>query len=116
MDNEKFISNIVARQEAEYNEVKDNSNRGKSANALAALALAGRSSGCRAAARLLLAMEKGHSFDFRELLRLDSTNRAHAEVIMQGYKPHHLWPSRWMDEEGFDGSAIMQEVAENWPN
>lgn len=108
------IEKILARQVAERNAVMESSNRGKSAHALATMALEHGSSSAHAAASLLLAMEHGKPFDFESLLSFDSTNRAHADLIMLGYKPHELWPSKWMNEEGYHGVDIMDALRDKW--
>ena len=108
------IQKIMAQQAAQRAEVMEKSNRARSALELANMALEHGGDGSHAAAMLLLAMETGKSFDFRLLLKFDSTNRAHADLVMMGYQPHHLWPSKWMDEIGVDGAEVMQNLAEKW--
>lgn len=108
------IQKIMDAQEAQRSEVMDKSNRAHSALALTTMALEHDGDGSHAAAQLLLAMEQGTAFDFRLLLKFDTTNRAHADLVMMGYKPHHLWPSRWMDEIGEDGNSIMKNLATKW--
>lgn len=109
------MEEILADQEAKRAEVMNKSNRSHSALALADMALEHHGDGSHAAARLLLAMEYGTGFDFRLLLKFDSTNRAHADLVMLGYKPHELWPSKWMDDIGKNGEKIMQQLADKWP-
>ena len=108
------IEEIMARQEAEREGVLSNSDRGKSAYALASMALEHGSSSAHAAASLLIAMEDGKAFDFKCLLTFDSENRAHADLVMLGYKPHELWPSEWMNEAGYHGIDIMDSLRDKW--
>lgn len=105
---------ILAKQQADYDKAALNSTRGQSALALAEMALEHGSGSAKAAAELLLSMEFESSFNFMELLTFDSTNRAHADVVMKGYRPCELWPSKWMDEEGQDGQAIINKLAAKW--
>lgn len=94
--------------------VLESSTRGKSAFHLASQAIEHSGSGSEVAARLLLSMEYGLPFNVQNLYKLDSTNRAHAEIAIAGCVAHELWPSRWMDEEGFDGGEIMQQLHDKW--
>jgi len=110
------LKKITAQQEAMRTEVIDNSNRAQSAFALAEMALEHSGDGSYAAATLLLAMENGNPFDFQLLLKFDSTNRAHADLVIMGYKPHELWPSKWMDGIGKNGVHVMTSLAEKWEN
>ena len=102
------------RQAIERTKILEQSNRSHSALALANMALEHGSSSAKAAAKFLLSMEREEAFDFRLLLKFDSTNRAHADLLLMGYQAHELWPSRWMDEIGEDGAAIMQALADKW--
>lgn len=108
------IQKIMDAQEAQRAVVMDKSNRAHSALALATMALEHGGDGSHAAAQLLLAMERGTEFDFRLLLKFDTTSRAHADLVMMGYKSHHIWPSRWMDEIGENGNLIMENLATRW--
>ena len=97
----------------------EKSNRGKSAHALASLALASLalahvSTSAGAAASLLLAMQNGTRFDFKDLLSFDSENREHADVIISGYIPHDTYPSKWLDYAGYDGEEIIKSVWYKW--
>jgi hypothetical protein len=111
---EQIYLSIMMAQEAQRAEVMDKSNRAHSALVLATMALEHDGDGSHAAAHLLLPMEQGTAFDFRLLLKFDTTNRAHADLVMMGYRPHHLWPSRWLEEIGEDGTALMQALAAKW--
>ncbi len=108
------VEQIMREQAEERTQVMDTSNRANSAWVLADMALEHDGSGSQAAAKLLLAMEYGTAFDFRLLLSFDSTNRAHADLVMLGYKSHELWPSKWMDDLGKDGEQIMKCLADKW--
>lgn len=108
------IEQVLAKQEAERNKVLENSNRALSAFELATMALEHSGDGSHAAAKLLLSMEFGTGFDFMLLLKFDSTNRAHADLVMLGYKAHELWPSKWMDEIGENGTDIMKRLRDKW--
>ena len=109
-----LIAEITARQDALRHVVMEKSNRALSALALANVAIAHRGDGAHAAAELLLAMEHGKAFDFRLLLQFDTTNRAHADMMMMGYQAPHLWPSIWLDNIGAKGEEIMQAIVEKW--
>jgi hypothetical protein len=110
MTYEKYEQEEAAKREA----VLTNSTRGKSAYYLASQAIEHSGSGSETAARLLLSMEYGLPFNVQNLYKLDSTNRAHAEIAIAGCVAHELWPSRWMNDEGFDGSAVMQRLRDKW--
>lgn len=101
------------KEQAKRTAVLESSTRGASAFHLASMAIEHSSSGAEAAARLLLSMEYGQPFNVQELYRLDSTNRAHAEIAIAGCVAHELWPSRWMNDEGFDGD-IMKQLRDKW--
>lgn len=94
--------------------VLNTSTRGKSAFHLASQAVEHSGSGSEVAARLLLSMEYGFPFNVQDLYKLDSENRAHAEIAIAGCVAHELWPSRWMNEEGFDGNGVMQQLRDKW--
>jgi len=108
------IEKIMKEQEKKRQDILKVYNRGTSANELALMALNHNGSGSECAAKLLISMEYGHSFDFQLLLSLDTKNRTHADIIMQGYKPHELWPSKWMDEQGLNGADIMRKIKFKW--
>lgn len=102
------------KREAEKRaKVLASSTRGKSAHHLASMAIEHSGSGAVVAAQLLLSMEYGHPFNVQNLYKLDSENRAHAEVAIAGCVAHELWPSRWMNDEGFDGD-IMKQLRDKW--
>lgn len=105
---------MIAAEKAKYDEVFESSTRGKSAYILSLMALEHGSGGALAAAKLLLSMEHEQPFDFTLLLKFDSTNRAHADVILKGYRPCEIWPSKWMDEEGLNGAELLEALAEKW--
>ncbi len=107
------IEEEMAQQTAERDQVINNSNRGLSAYALAIMALE-HSSSAQPAASLLLSMEDGKPFDFRGLLSFNATNRAHADLVMLGYKPHELWPSQWMNEVSYNGIDIIDALCDKW--
>lgn len=88
--------------------------RGTAAHQLALMAIEHSSSSAEAAASLLLGMEHGSDFNFQLLLKFDAENRALADLVMLGYKPHEIWPSKWISEAGFDGESIMQSLREKW--
>ena len=108
------IEEVMAEDAAKRAGVLDSSNRAQSALVLADMALQHGGDGSHAAAKLLLAMEHGKAFDFRLLLKFDSENRAHADLVIMGYQSHHLWPSKWMDEIGANGEQIMRDIFEKW--
>lgn len=110
------IDKYEAREREKGAAILQSSSRGKSAFALASMALEHCGSGAETAARLLLSMEYGHPFNVQNLYRFDTENRAHAEVAIAGCVAHELWPSGWMDAEGFDGAGIMQQLRDKWKN
>jgi len=99
------IQEIIGRQDEPRGTVMRSSDRALSALVLSRLALEHDCVGSYAAAILLIAMERGKTFDFRLLLKLDTENRAHADLVMRGYCAHDLWPSRWLNEIGYDGGG-----------
>ena len=105
---------LLELQEAKRRKVMETSNRAHSALALAKMALEHDGGGAHAAANLLLAMENEKTFDFRLLLKFDAENRAHADLVMSGYQPHHIRPSGWMIGIGEEGTTIMQQLADKW--
>lgn len=107
------VETLMAAQQNQRDQVIKNY-RGESAFALACLALEHDSGSAYAAASLLLAMENGKQFDFKCLLQFDIENRAHADLVMLGYKPHQLWPSIWMNELGYPGTNIMSTLRLKW--
>jgi hypothetical protein len=110
MTYEEYEQQEAAKRDA----VLASSTRGKSAYHLASQAIEHSGSGSEAAAQLLLSMEYGTPFNVQNLYKLDSENRAHAEIAIAGCVAHELWPSRWMNDEGFDGSAVMQKLRDKW--
>lgn len=90
------------------------SDRGQSAFALAVMALEHGSSSAEAAARLLLSLEDGELFNLQTLVKFDSKNRAHADVVILGCQAHEYWPSQWMVDGGVDGVGIMERLREKW--
>lgn len=102
------------REAAKRAEVLSTSSRGKSAYHLASQAIEHSGSGSETAASLLLSMEHGTPFNMQNLYKLDAENRAHAEIAIAGCVAHELWPSMWMNEEGFDGTDIMQKLRDKW--
>ena len=109
MDYEEY----AIKQAAKYQAVLSSSTRGKSAHHLATQAIEHSGGGSETAARLLLSMEYGTPFNMQNLCKLDSENRAHAEIAIAGCVAHELWPSRWMNDEGFDGD-IMKQLRAKW--
>jgi hypothetical protein len=103
----------MKEQAQEREDIMNTSNRGFSALALANLALSDAGDESEAAAVLLLSMEERKSFDFQQLLKLNPKYRAHADVVMLGYGPHALWPSRWIGGIGQDCS-IIERIAQEW--
>ena len=101
------MAEVLAQEEGRRALVMNKSNRANSALALAEMALEHSGGSSEAAAKLLLSMEDEIAFDFRLLLTFDSTNRAHADIVMMGYRPHELWPSAWMEEAGLNGKEVM---------
>ena len=60
-------------------------------------------------------MEYSQPFSFQDLLSFDDRNRAKADVMLLGYKPHHLWPSAWITEEtDRDGRKLIEAVKQKW--
>lgn len=112
MSYEKYLKEQIQKR----NIVLAGSTRGKSAFHLAIQAIEHSGSGSETAARLLLSMEFGTPFNVQNLHKLDTENRAHAEVAIAGCVAHELWPSRWMTDEGFDGSDIMKQLKTKWLN
>jgi hypothetical protein len=101
------------REAAKYQAVLSSSTRGQSAYHLATQAIEHSGGGAETAARLLLSMEYGSPFNMQNIYKFDSENRAHAEVAIAGCVAHELWPSRWMNDEGFDGD-IMKQLRDKW--
>lgn len=114
MNGRMTLEQYAQREAEKYEEVLATSTRGKSAYHLASQAIEHSGSGSEAAARLLLSMEYGAPCNMQNIHKLDATNRAHAEVAIAGCVAHQLWPSGWMNEEGFDGSGIMQQLRDKW--
>lgn len=110
MTYEEYEQQEAAKRDA----VLANSTRGKSAYHLASQAIEHSGSGSETAAQLLLSMEYGTPFNVQNLYKLDSENRAHAEIAIAGCVAHELWPSRWMNDEGFNGSEVMQQLRDKW--
>jgi len=110
------IKEIISREEKQRDDVMENSDRAYSAFALSRLAMEHDCDSSHAAARLLIAMERGEAFDFRLLLKFDSENRVHADLVIMGYCAHDLWPSRWLDGIGEDGSTIVKQLMDKWLN
>ena len=110
----KMEEKYMQYMEAKRSSILNASSRGESAYILAKLALDHGSSSAEAAASLLLSMEHGRDFDFKKLLSFDTENRAHADLVMAGYKPHELWPSKWMDDAGYHGVDVMDTVRDKW--
>ncbi|WP_420588179.1 hypothetical protein [Bacterioplanoides sp.] len=108
------IKRIQARQEQRRLNILNHFNRGTAALDLAKMALEHSSNSAEAAARLLLSMENGTSFEFRFLLFLDVENRAKADLMTMGYKHHDRWPSKWIDAAGSNGKEIMNKVKRKW--
>ena len=108
------INEILAQQEKERIEILEKSNRAHSALALAKMALEHSGGGSHAAAKLLLSMQHGTDFDFQLLLKFDTTNRAHADLVMMGYRAHEIWPSSWLDDIGENGADIMNKLSTKW--
>ncbi len=108
------LKRYLAKQEQKRQEILNSFSRGRAAYDLANLALEHTSRSAEAAARLLLSMELDQPFDFKFLLRFDAENRAKADLVMAGYQPHNLWPSGWIDKEGFDGFEIIARLREKW--
>jgi len=77
------IQEIIGRQDEPRGTVMRSSDRALSALVLSRLALEHDCVGSYAAAILLIAMERGKTFDFRLLLKLDTENRAHADLVMR---------------------------------
>ncbi|WP_422139678.1 hypothetical protein [Endozoicomonas sp. ALC020] len=108
------LEHYIKKAQAKRSSILNTSDRGKSAYALASMALEHGSASAEAAASLLLAMEYGKAFDFVKLLSFDTENRAHADLVLMGYQPHHLWPSAWMDEAGYHGQDVMDTLLDKW--
>lgn len=109
------IEEVIQAEEKKRSKVLETFNRATSAEALAHMALEHDGSGAECAARLLLAMEHEQPFNFTLLLNLDSTNRAHADLVLLGYKAHDLWPSKWMTAEGItNGKQLMADLKVEW--
>jgi hypothetical protein len=114
MNGRMTLEQYAQREAAKREEVLETSNRGKSAYYLATQAIENSGSGSEAAAKLLLSMEYGTPFNMQNIYKLDTTNRAHAEIAIAGCVAHELWPSGWMNAEGFDGNDIMQKLRDKW--
>ena len=111
------LEELVERAERDRAEILANYTRGQAALELAVMALEHGGSGSESAAHLLVAMEYSQPFSFQDLLSFDDKNRAKADVILLGYKPHHLWPSAWITEEtDQDGRKLIEAVQNKWSN
>lgn len=110
------IDAYIAKQRKLYDDTRTNSTRGSAALVLANMALQHDSDSAHAAASLLLSMESCKAFDFRLLLKFDPKHRAYADTVVQGYVPHEIWPSKWIDEEGGDGETLMRQLSDKWPS
>jgi hypothetical protein len=108
------VEEIIAKQKLQYDTTRASNTRGTSALALLNMALEHGSDSAHAAATLLIAMEKGQDFDFRLLLKFDPVHRAHADTLILGYKPHYIWPSKWIEEEnaGIDATALFDHLSD----
>jgi hypothetical protein len=104
--------------EAERKKVLDNSTRGKSALHLAKMAIEHGGSGSRAAANVLLAAEYNDvGLNLIELVHLDPTNRAHADLVIMGIKGGDFLPSNWITGDTCeDGNELLLTVREKWPS
>lgn len=104
-----------AKQTAIRMQILETSTRGKSAFALASMAIEHSGSGAHTAAKLLMSMEYGTPVNIQDLHRLDTTYRAHAEMALSGCIAHELWPSKWITEEGLaDGESLMEQLRKKW--
>ena len=109
------LEELVQRAERDRAEVMNTYTRGQAALELAEMALEHGGSGSESAAHLLIAMEYSQPFSFQDLLSFDDRNRAKADVMLLGYKPHHLWPSAWITEEtDQDGRKLIEAVRQKW--
>ena len=104
----------MQRQKEERAAVLETSTRAESAYILARMAIDHSGSASEAAARLLLSLEYGQLFNLQQLLRFDTKNRAHAEIVIAGAVAHEMWPSQWMSDIDHDGAGIMQQVRNKW--
>ena len=112
--NEVTIQQIMDEQQQDRDDVLNNVSPQQAAFELAEMALEHGGSGAEAAARLLLDMEHGQAFNFRQLLSLDTCNRAKADLLMMHYMAHNIWPSAWIKEAGHDGQSMMMALAAKW--
>lgn len=112
--NEVTIQQIMDEQQQDRDDVINNVSPQQAAFELAQMALEDDGSGAEAAARLLLDMEHGQAFNFRQLLSLDTRNRAKADLLMRHYMAYNIWPSRWMEEAGYNGKEIMVQLNAKW--
>ena len=112
--NEVTIQQIMDEQQQDRDDVINNVSPQQAAFELAQMALEDDGSGAEAAARLLLDMEHGQAFNFRQLLSLDTRNRAKADLLMRHYMAYNIWPSAWIKDAGHNGNSIMLELAEKW--
>ena len=109
------IEALLAYEEKKREKVLSEYDRATSAEFLALMALEHNGRGAECAAKLLLALENETSFDFTLLLSLDSANRAHADLVILGYKAHDIWPSKWMVNTGItNGEQLMADLKEKW--
>ncbi len=80
------------------------------------MALEHGSSSAKSAAELLLALQLGKPFEMQHLLNFDTRNRAHADVLMQHYAPFNINVARWLNDAGYDGTSIIEQLREKWAN
>ena len=114
-ETDKRLQAYIKRQQQQRQQVLSTLNRGMAAADLAEMSLEHGSNSAHAAATLLLAMEYERPYDLTLLMAFDTENRAKADLILMGYQPGQIFPSRWITEEaGKDGNELMTAVFEKW--
>lgn len=112
--NDALARKIMQRQKDQYMAVKNKNDRGHSAQVLTEMALKHNSGSAQAAAELILAMEYDWPYELSRLLRFDSTNRAHADVVLQGFQSCEGRPSQWITDNGAEGVALVRQLYMDW--
>lgn len=104
----------LAEQRAKYDSIIASSDKSKSAYHLALQALEHGSGSASAAASLLLSLEYDYPMQIKHIMRFDSVNRAHAEILILACVGGDFEPSKWICALGHDGHKIMQEIEKKW--
>ena len=108
------LEKYLAKQRNLYSNTFAESNRALSAYHLAVMSLEHGSSSAATAASLLLSLEDGSKFNLQNLIKFDTVNRAHADLVILGCIAHDYSPSKWMTDAGYDGNELMDKLRQKW--